>query len=287
MFETEHTNQVENDDFLEGLEMTDDFSEETEEETTADTEEEAENSSEAETEENSEDVGNTDNVEQQRQNETAAEMFPRVIRFLGEEKQITMDEAVTAVQKGLNYDRMLEKYKGQLAEVQKDPRILFVDQMAKAAGVDAGTYITMQKNQGEYQTLIDEYGDVSSIPAAVLDKFNKYSQAEIAKAKADNKAAEEQAYLDKIRAEYNEFMENHPEHDGKIPDEVADMVQKGESLEGAWARHRVTALEKELAQVKKDYEIFKANTANKNSQLPAAKGKKREDVDDFLRGFFG
>ena len=280
MFETENINQVENDDFLEGLEMTDDsFEEETEEETTADTETEAENTNEAEGEENS------DKTEQAQQ--TGAEMFPRVIKFLGEDKQITMDEAVTAVQKGLNYDRMLEKYKGQLAEVQNDPRVLFVEELAKTAGVDAGTYITMQKNQGEYKALIDEYGDVNSIPPAILDKFNKYSQAAIEKSKADSKAAEEQAYLEKKRAEYNEFMENHPEHDGKIPEEVVAMVQKGESLEGAFARHRVASLEKELAQIKKDFEIYKANTANKNSQLPGAKGKKREEVDDFLRGFNG
>ena len=282
MFETEYTNQIENDDFLVGLEMADDsFEEETEEETTADTEEKAEDTNEAETEENS------DKTEQGQRNETTAEMFPRTFKFLGEDKQISMDEAVVAIQKGLNYDHMLEKYKGQLADVQNDPRILFVEELAKNAGVDAGTYITMAKNQGEYKALVEEYGDIAAIPATVLEKFNKYSQAEIAKAKADSKAAEEQAYLNKKRAEYNEFMENHPESDGKIPSEVVAMVQKGESLEGAYARYRVTNLEKELAQVKKDYDIFKANTANKNSQLPGAKGKKREEVDDFLRGFNG
>ena len=81
-------------------------------------------------------------------------------------------------------------------------------------------------------------------------------------------------------------MENHPEFSGEVPQEVMAMVSKGESLEGAWARYRVPALEKELAQTKKDFDIYKANSANKNSQLPAAGGKKKE-MDDFLEGLLG
>lgn len=283
MFEAEQTNQYEN-DFLAGLNETDDFSEETEEETTATEQEEAEQTSEAETD----DEGAQEQEQQQEQKEDAqqAEMFPRVIKFLGEDKQITMDEAVIAIQKGMNYDRMLEKYKGQLADVQKDPRIMFVENLAAKAGVDVNTYITMQNNQGEYQALIDEYGDISSVPVSIMDKFNKYSQSAIEKAKADSRAAEEQAYLEQKEAEYYEFMEKHPEFSGEVPQEVIAMVHKGESLEGAYAIHRVAELTKELAQTKKDFDIFKANTANKNSGLPDAKGGKRE-LDDFLEGLLG
>lgn len=279
MFETEQTNQVEN-DFLAGLEA-DDFSEDTEEETTAETDSEVEQTSETEQEQE----GAQEETQQQEQ--TAAEMFPRTVKFLGEEKQITMDEAVTAIQKGLNYDRVIDRYKQQVVNLQNDPRIAFVENLAKGAGVDANTYITMQNNQGEYQALIDEYGDISSVPAAIMDKFNKYSQSAIEKAQADSRAATEQAYLEEKEAEYNEFVENHPEFSGEVPKEVMAMVSKGESLEGAYARHRVPELEKELAQVKKDFEIYKANSANKNSRIPDAKGGKKKVMDDFLEGLLG
>lgn len=280
MFETEQTNQVENEDFLAGLEA-DDFSEEAEEETTAETEGEAEQTSEAEQEEES-----AQETERQ-QAETAAEMFPRVIKFLGEDRQITMDEAVPLIQKGMNYDRVIDKYKGQVAQLQSDPRIAFVEGLAQKAGMDVNAYITMQNNQGEYQALIDEYGDVSAIPATILDKFNRYSQSAIAQARADSKAAKERAFLDAKADEFNTFMENHPEVNGELPREIVAMVSAGESLEGAYARHLVPELKQELAQVKKDFEIYKTNADNKNSRLPGAKGGTKKVKDDFLEGLLG
>ena len=284
MPDTEYTNQIESDDFLAGLgfdEQTDDSdSEELTEETTAGTEGEAEQTSEAEQ------TGEGDKTEQDAQTETV-EMFPRTVKFLGEDKQISMDEAVVAIQKGLNYDRMLEKYKGQVAGFENDRRVRYVEKLAREAGVDAGTYITMQENQAEYKALIDEYGDVGAVPPAIMEKFNKYSQSAIEKSKADNEAAKQRAYREEKAAEYMNFVEKHPEASGEMPKEVIDMVSAGESLEGAWAIHNLAVAQKELAQVKKDFEIYKANTVNKNSRIPGAKGKGREDKDDFLRGFFG
>lgn len=286
MFENEQTNQSLNDDFLAGLES-DDLSEDFEDEdTTADLEGTDEQTSEAELQQDgAQETGDSDAAGDENAEGEAAEMFPRTIRFLGEDRQISMDEAVTAIQKGLNYDRMIDKYKGQVANLQNDPRIAFVETLAQKAGVDVNTYITMQNNQGEYQSLIDEYGNIEAIPPAIMDKFNKYSQSAIEKAQADSKAAQEQAYLAKKETEYYEFMEKHPEFGGEVPQEVVALVSQGESLEGAFARHRLPAVEKELAQVKKDFEIFKSNTANKNSQMPDAKGGRKKESDDFLQGF--
>ena len=279
MFGTEDTNQM-TDEFLAGLDMTDDSdTEDVEEETTAETEAEAEDTNEAE----AEDV--SDKTEQEAEEKKAdVEMFPRTIKFLGEEKQISIDDAVPFIQKGMNYDRMLEKYKGQLAN---DPRVLYVENLAKAAGVSAGEYITMQNNQGEYRALIEEYGDITAIPPAIMERYNRYSQTAIEKAKADSKAAEEAAYREEKAAEYLNFIENHPEFGGEMPQEVMDMVARGESLEGAYAIHQLKEVTAQLAQTKKDFEIYKTNTANKNSRLPDVKSNRKKDEDDFLQGFMG
>ena len=42
----------------------------------------------------------------QEEKEPAPEMFPHKVKVLGEEKEITMDEAIAAIQKGLAYDEM-------------------------------------------------------------------------------------------------------------------------------------------------------------------------------------
>lgn len=284
MFGTEDTNQYDN-EFLAGLSETDDFSEEeTEEETTADTEEQAEDTTEAEQTEESD---KTEQTAEQKEQSADVEMFPRVIDFQGQQRQISMDEAVKEIQKGMGYYPMRDKLKADIARMKNDPRILFVENMAKAAGVSAGEYITMQNNQSEYKALIDEYGDLGSVPPAVMDKFNKYSQAAIEKAKADDEAAKQRAYREEKAAEYMNFMENHPEFSGEMPQAVMDMVSKGESLEGAYAIHRVAELEKELAQTKKDFDIYKANSTNKNSRIPSPKSGKKKEMDAFLEGLLG
>lgn len=282
MFETEQTNQIENDEFMEGFdEAYEADTEDVTEETTAESEMTADETTEAEQ------AAEGDKTEQtEEQKETAeTEMFPRTVKYLGEEKQISMDEAVVAIQKGLNYDRMLEKYKGQVEGFESDARVQFVENLAKAAGMSAKEYITMQENQGEYKALIDEYGDISAVPPAIMDKFNKYSKAAQEKAKADSEAAKAAAYREEKAAEYISFVENHPEFGGEMPQEVMDMVSKGESLEGAYAIHQLKEVTAQLTQTKKDFEIYKTNTANKNSTAPSGKSGKKKDNDDFLRGF--
>ena len=282
MFATEDTNQIENDDFMAGFTGTDDSdTEEVTEETTAPAEEEAEDTNEVEADAEGD---KTEQTEGSREKTADVEMFPRTVKFLGEEKQISMEEAVTAIQKGLNYDRMLEKYRGQVAGFENDVRVQFVEKLAKAAGMSAEEYITIQENQGEYQALIEEYGDISSVPAAVMEKFNKYSQAAVSKAKADSEAAAQRAYREEKAAEYLNFIENHPEFSGEVPQAVMDMVAKGESLEGAYAIHQLKEVTAQLAQTKKDFEIYKTNTANQKSKSPDVRSSKKAD-DDFLAGF--
>lgn len=289
MSAAEYTNQIESDAFLAGLESTDDSSMEImDEDTTVALEGESEQTNEGE--QKQDDAQETENIDAEGDEDAKdkdIEMFPRPIIFLGEEKQISMDEAVPLIQKGLNYDRVIDKYKGQLADVQNDRRIVFVENLAQKAGVDANTYITMQENQGEYQSLIDTYGDISAVPPGIMEKFNKYSQSAIEKTKADSAAAKEQAFLDAKAEEYMAFVENHPEFGGEMPQEVMAMVAQGESLEGAYARYLVSGMKKELAQVKKDFEIYKTNTTNKNSQMPTVTSGKKKEQDAFLDGFLG
>ena len=285
MLETENTNQLENEDFLEGL-MSEDFSEtektETEEETAAEGTAEDEHTSEEEAEEGGEQAEQT-----QQEEKTAEEMFPRAVEFQGQQLNLTMSEAVKAIQRGMGYYPMRDKLKAQVADLQKDPRILFVNDLAKKAGVTAEEYIAMQNNQSEYQALIDEYGDIAAVPPSIMEKFNRYSQRNVEKAKTDGASAAEKAFLDAKADEYIEFMENHPEFTGEIPQAVMEMVGRGETLEGAYARHRVAGLEEQLAQVKKDFEIYKTNQTNKNSRLPDVKSRKKKENDDFLSGFLG
>ena len=91
MFETEDTNQIENDDFMAGFTGADDSdTEEVTEETTAQAEEEAEDTNEAEADAEGD---KTEQTEGSREKTADVEMFPRTVKFLGEEKQISMERS--------------------------------------------------------------------------------------------------------------------------------------------------------------------------------------------------
>ena len=237
-----------------------------------------------ETEDNPEEL--TEEQPAQEEKEPAPEMFPHKVKVLGEEKEITMDEAIAAIQKGLAYDEMKAGYKAKLAGAYGDKRIAFVDNLAKAAGMDADSYMAAMASQQEYKSLLDEYGgDINAVPAGVLKKFSEYSNGIMASAKerAAKKSADE--YMAAKSREYLEFRENHPEV-GNIPAEVIKMVSDGESLEGAWARYSLGQLTSENASLKRQMEILKTDKANRDSRLPTSKNTARKE-DRFLEGLCG
>ena len=96
------------------------------EEKTADEED-----SETETEEAEENEEENEKQENGEQTSEAEEMFPQELIVYGEKKQVTMTEAKNLIQKGLAYDRAIEVRDGRLQTALNDPRIAFVDELAK------------------------------------------------------------------------------------------------------------------------------------------------------------
>lgn len=259
---------------------TDEETSEVDDSSDADGEEEeaaAEENSEAETE-------NEETAEQQADEQTSEteEMFPQELKVYGETKKVTMTEAKNLIQKGLAYDRAIEKSESRLQNALNDPRIGFVDELAKEAGLDAAEYMTKVRNQKQYASLIENFGSLENVPKDVLNMFTENAKA--AKEKAAGELAREQEARMKqaLEEEFDNFMVKHPEV-GNIPDGVLQLKVQGESLEGAYGIWLAGQLKAENEKLSQEIKTLKQNIKNKQTALPStqSKGTVEDDEDWF------
>ena len=226
----------------------------------------AENAEETETEENEE------------QATPAEDMFPGEFDVDGTTRQLTMTEANSFIHKGLLYGQLKEKYMGKLKDAYSDPRIAFVDELAKAAGVDASEYMANSRMKNEYSSLIETYGDLGSVPEAVMKMFTENTQANKEKIAKSLEAMQQQKWEQDKQEEFEAFRENHPEIK-EIPKEVVELVSKGESLEGAWAIVSLSKTLEKVSQLEKENKILTQNNKNKQTKLPSAQSSAVKEDD--------
>lgn len=274
--ETSEAEEIENEDTLDDEDEVWEF-EADEEETEADEPSDAEE--ETEEDENSEtDSGNGDETEQEAQEETnPAALFPGEFEIDGVTRQVTMDEAAGLVKKGLLYGQQREKYLGKLKDAYADPRIGFVDELAKAAGQGVTEYMANVRMQNNYNSLLEAYGSLDAVPDSVMKMFTDNATANRQQIEAALEAQRQKQWEESKIEELEDFKEKHPEV-AEIPKEALALVAKGESLEGAYAitelgkaLKQISALAKEKAELEKNIKVLKQNEKNKKTKLPSSR----------------
>lgn len=214
--------------------------------------------------------------QQEQTNPDDEELFPGDFTVLGEARQVKMSEAPSLIQKGLAYDAMKEKYKGQLKDAWAEPSIAFVAELAKAAGKSPAEYIAAARNQQRYAELVEQYGDLSDVPDNVMQMFAENNK------NAQDKLAKEMERLSQVQRnnelleELETFRDNHPEV-GEIPREVIELKTRGETLEGAFAIVELAKAQAQLAALTKENKILKQNSKNTRSSMPSGRNTAKKD----------
>ena len=237
------------------------------EEKTADEED-----SETETEEAEENEEENEKQENEEQISEAEEMFPQELIVYGEKKQVTMTEAKNLIQKGLAYDRAIEVRDGRLQTALNDPRIAFVDELAKEAGMDAAKYMTDVRNQRKYASLIETFGSLDEVPKDVMQMFADNAKAAEEKAKQEFESKQKAEADRQMDEEFWAFMENHPELK-EIPKEVAQLKFDGHTLEGAYAIFENKQLKADKEKLERELAVLKQNQKNKQTKMPSSQSK--------------
>ncbi len=212
------------------------------------------------------------------------------VKFNGEEKDISLDEARTLAQKGMNYDHVVSE-----RDKNRDA-FNFLLEKAKGQGITVEQLMEKERNEAANQRLekkieaLRERDDDAS--EATLESLAKLElEAEDSRKERESAKAQEDEKNAKIEA-WNKLFDVHPEltqREGgtKLSQEVFDLVdKKGLSPTEAYYAVRMRELEeknKELAEQNKV--MTDSQTARKKSVGSLSSDRAGDDEDEFLAGF--
>jgi hypothetical protein len=202
------------------------------------------------------------------------------IKYNKEEQEIGYDDAVPLIQKGMNYDKLQER----LQEIESDPRLSFVEELAQERGMEVHEFLGMFREQQEQERLNE------LIEQNIPEEYAREMLESRKDREERKKEKEESAKKEKENAEYGEFFEvfkeaNDRDFNGsqdQIPQEVWDAHAQGVPLKFAYMQHH-------NSQLKAQIQTYKQNEENaKKAPVGSLTSYGSADVtgeDDFMRGF--
>jgi hypothetical protein len=219
--------------------------------------------------------------EQEPQTETQPEQTPFLkVKYNKEEMELDEERARELAQKGLNYDKTIER----LQALESDPRLSFIEELAGQHGMTPDEYISAVQQQRE-QSRIDELVSEGISEELAQELLESRKDREERKREKEAKAEEE-----KKNAEFGEFFNYFREANGReyvpnqdtIPENVWESVNQGVPLKFAYMAHENSQLRTQLSTLKQN----KANA----SKAPVGSvtqhgGNEIASDDPFLAGF--
>jgi len=185
------------------------------------------------------------------------------IKYNHEDKEIPYDEAVQHIQKGLNYDKVYERYN----ELANHPGLAYLNEIAQANGVTVDQLVGHWKQQNE-QARLDELIQ-NNIPEDVAREIiegrkfrQQYTQEKMT---AEQQRKQQGMYVEFIE----EFKDVKPED---VPAEVWQEVNNGKSLVDAYTRHENRTLRDRLAKMEETLQTRQKNDQNAQSSPGSVTG---------------
>lgn len=208
------------------------------------------------------------------------------LRHLDEVKTVDEQGMIALAQKGLDYDRIREKYD------ESKPVMELFGQFAKQAGMDIPAYVAYIRTQAKKAGgMSDEEAkravDLEDREAAVAAKEAQQKEAE-AQQQTENQAKSDAA--EKRKADIEQFRKAFPDaakEPDKIPQEVWDDVRKGLSLSLAYAKYEIR--QEQAARKDAEHKAASSEQNQKNASRSAGSmrsaGNKNTSRDPFLEGW--
>nr|DAT38987.1 MAG TPA: hypothetical protein [Caudoviricetes sp.] len=196
------------------------------------------------------------------------------IQYDGQTKELTLDEAVTLSQKGMNYDRMVQRYEDRLNNSRELQILDFFGRMYGKTRDEYVEYLWQQREsavaQQEAAALRNQYPDA---PASMIEQMSK-ERAKAKTAELERVAAEKKQQDDdeKLKPWY-EFAQAYPEEAkdlSKLPSEVLEAAKNGEHPISAMRAYQLKQAEEELATLRQELEqAKKTETQNQKNRKSA------------------
>lgn len=203
------------------------------------------------------------------------------VKFNGEERDLTEEEARVLAQKGMNYDRFYEP----------------IERLARLNNMTVGEYVNqLNDTQVQYEVskemeALKEDPKYANIDDSVLEEIaqSRVNQNMGERDRSYQAQAQEQADAQQAQAqrEIDKFMEEYPEYKNKGPEaldpKVFEFVKQGYTLLEAYNKFQRETSNKIQAEAKA--KASKLNEDNKKKSLGNTSNAGEVEKDDFLSGF--
>lgn len=208
------------------------------------------------------------------------------LQHLDETKTVDEQGMIALAQKGLDYDRIREKYD------ESKPVMELFGQFAKQAGMDIPAYVAYIRTQAKKAGgMSDDEAkravELEDREATVAAKEARQKDAE-AQQQTANQAKSDAA--EKRKADIEQFRKAFPDaakEPDKIPKEVWDDVRKGMSLSLAYAKYAIR--QEQAARKEAEHKAASSEQNQKNASRSAGSmqsaGNKHNSRDPFLEGW--
>lgn len=215
----------------------------------------------------------TETVEDTKPTETVTEGPKMKLKYLHEEKEYPEDEVRTLAQKGLNYDRLQEKFEA----IQNNPALAKyskVEEISKLLGYQTDDELL----DALYQTHYERTAETQGLTPAQIQKEHELAQKERALVEKETSSAQQQ----RTNKMYADFATNFPDTKAEmIKPETWEKVNAGMDLSTAYTQQQNKDLMAELA-------VFKQNAKN-STKAPigavSTNGSDTTKTDYFMDGF--
>lgn len=202
------------------------------------------------------------------------------IEYMHQKREISREEAVQLAQKGMDYDRIREKWD------DAKEAVAFIDEQAKAAGMDRKAFINYLRTEAKKSQGMSE-----EEAQRAVELENREAAVQLREAEEQQRVADEQAQQNAVDAEkerrdadFRRFAAKYPDLKVEsiteaIPD-VWERVGKGESLVEIWQEYEINRLKTEQAAEEQN-----AKNAGRSTGSMASSGGEHQKKDPWDEGW--
>lgn len=211
------------------------------------------------------------------------------LKHLDEVRTVGRDEVIELAQKGMDYDRVREKYDAAKESIEwyskNGDSVRWLEEIAKEQGMTFEELVDSTRAQ----IMANRTNQSLAVCKGIVANERKALQLEAQKKAIEAKGADGDKKA-KMDADLKAFQSAYPEQfknpDG-IPKEVWDAVHQGETLVNAYRAWENKQLKEQLAKEKAEAEKRKQEQKNKaRSTGSQASAGKQSEMDEFDRAWY-
>jgi hypothetical protein len=210
------------------------------------------------------------------------------VKYNGSEMELSREQAATLAQKGMNYDKVLEKLKA----AENSEEFMVLDSYARQNGMTRQQYVKHLREKQAESLAESEMKEIKArypeLPDAAAKELAE-SRASIKQRAIEEKLRQEQEREknEQLRP-WQEFAKAYPEAKdfSSLPEDVRNDIANGEEPVSAMRKFELTEAKKEIETLKQQLATKEKNDRNKEKAIgSAASSSPEEPADAFMAGF--